>query len=76
MFVRTFTVQRRDAGGVDVLTGCVLKRLPDGAQTTLEASDEWAETLHDVFGVDLPRGDRDRLWARVRAAHETWLAGQ
>jgi N-hydroxyarylamine O-acetyltransferase len=77
-FVRTCAVQRRDAGGVDILTGCVLRRL-DGAAApgrVLETADEWYGALRDVF--DLPLDDVDAparaaLWARVRAAHEEWL---
>ena len=77
-FVRICAVQRRDAGGVDMLTGCVLRRL-DGADLpgrVLETPDEWFAALRDVF--DLPLDDVDAvaraaLWARVRAAHEEWL---
>jgi N-hydroxyarylamine O-acetyltransferase len=78
-FVRTSSVQRRDAGGVDMLTGCILARLGEPARkpVTLETSGEWFDALRDIF--DLPLGDVDadaraRLWARVRAAHEAWLA--
>ena len=78
-FVRTCTVQRRDAGGVDELTGCVLRRLGDGAgpPRTLETRAEWYGVLRDVFDLpldDLSTAERERLWARVRAAHEAWLA--
>ncbi len=78
-FVRTCSVQRRDARGVDALTGCVLTRIDGGARApiTLATSDEWFDALRDVF--DLPLDDVDAagraaLWARVRAAHEAWLA--
>jgi N-hydroxyarylamine O-acetyltransferase len=77
--VRTCSVQRRDAGGVDALTGCVLRRIDgtDRAPVVLDTSDDWFGVLRDVF--DLPLGDVDAdaraaLWARVRAAHEAWLA--
>ena len=78
-FVRTCTVQRRDAGGVDELTGCVLRRIGDGAapKRALETSDEWYGVLRDVFDLpldDLTAAERERLWARVRAAHDAWLA--
>jgi arylamine N-acetyltransferase len=78
MFVRTFAVQRRDATGVDVLTGCVLKRLPaDGAPpTTFDAEDGWSQALDELFGIELPPEDRSALWTRVRAAHERWLSSQ
>jgi N-hydroxyarylamine O-acetyltransferase len=78
-FVRTCTVQRRDAGGVDELTGCVLRRLGDGdaPKRTLETSAEWYGVLRDVFDLpldDLTAAEREALWARVRTAHEAWLA--
>jgi N-hydroxyarylamine O-acetyltransferase len=76
MFVRTFAVLRRDATGVDALTGCVLEHLPDDDQTTLDDESAWADALAEVFGLELPRDDRTRLWTRVRAAHEQWLAAQ
>jgi arylamine N-acetyltransferase len=78
-FVRTCAVQRRDAGGVDELTGCVLRRLGDGdgPPRTLETSAEWYGVLRDLFDLpldDLTGREREALWARVRAAHEAWLA--
>jgi N-hydroxyarylamine O-acetyltransferase len=78
MFVRTFAVQRRDAHGVDVLTGCVLKRVPENGTKpiTLNEPGDWLEVLNEVFGIELDRAERDVLWARVRAAHERWLRGQ
>jgi N-hydroxyarylamine O-acetyltransferase len=78
-FVRTCSVQRRDARGVDALTGCVLRRLEGGerSRVTLETQDDWFGALREVF--DLPLDDVDAaaraaLWRRVRAAHEAWLA--
>jgi arylamine N-acetyltransferase len=78
-FVRTFCVQRRDAGGVDTLTGCVLRRLDDGRdeRRTLDAPADWFGALADVFSLpltDLSAADRERLWRRVHTAHEAWLA--
>lgn len=78
-FVRTCAVQRRDAGGVDDLTGLVLERR-DGSDTpgrALETPAEWYGALADVFGLaltDLDAAARDALWRRVHAAHEAWLA--
>lgn len=72
-FVRTCSVQRRDAAGVDSLTGCVLKRSPGGSQV-LETAREWFEALADVFGVVLEDEQREPLWAQVHAAHEAWSA--
>jgi N-hydroxyarylamine O-acetyltransferase len=78
-FVRTCAVQRRDAAGVDTLTGCVLSRVDAGepAPVTLDTSDAWFGALRDVFDLpldDLDAASRARLWARVRAAHEAWRA--
>jgi arylamine N-acetyltransferase len=78
-FVRTCAVQRRDAGGVDMLTGCVLSRPGDPARErqTIETRREWFEVLGDVFDLplrDLAATDRDRLWRRVQTAHEAWLS--
>jgi len=72
-YVRTCSVQRRDADGVDALTGCVLQQRPTGATTTLETEAEWFDVLHDDFGLPLDDIDRPALWRRVRTAHEAWL---
>jgi N-hydroxyarylamine O-acetyltransferase len=78
-FVTTCSVQRRDARGVDKLTGCVLHRIgeDDSKPRTLESQPEWFAVLDDVFDLplhDIDAAQRDALWKRVRAAHETWLA--
>lgn len=76
-FVKVLSLQRRDAGGVDKLTGLVLTRLGTGAATaTIERADDLAAALGDVFGIDAGRlGPRfDDLWTRVRTAHEAWEA--
>jgi N-hydroxyarylamine O-acetyltransferase len=78
-FVRTCSVQRRDARGIDVLTGCVLRRLEAGERerVTLDTAAEWFGALRDVFDLPLDDVDADArtaLWRRVRAAHEAWLA--
>jgi hypothetical protein len=44
---------------------------------TLDTSEEWFGALRDVFDLpldDLDPGARAGLWARVRGAHEAWLA--
>ena len=80
-FVKTVTVQRRDCAGVDVLRGQVLGRVgePATADRTLETREEWFETVAGRFGLpltDVPAEALDRLWERVHAAHEQWLAKQ
>lgn len=77
-FVQVLTVQRREAGGVDILRGLTLLRVGEGAsEATLEAEAELLDALTDVFGLDL--GDvgpvaRHELWARTHATHEAWEA--
>jgi hypothetical protein len=51
----------------------------DKGGRTLETSREWYEALADVFGLpmaDATPKDRDKLWQRVRHAHDAWLAGR
>ncbi len=81
VFVKTVTVQRRDAGGVDVVRGQVLSRVAATASDgrTLDTEREWFDALADVFGLTLDDVDaaaRTRLWERVRATHEAWLASR
>jgi len=77
-FVRTCSVQRRDATGVDMLTGCVLQRLGSGTEPrALETQGEWFGALEDVFDLplrDLTTRERDALFGRVHATHEAWLS--
>jgi N-hydroxyarylamine O-acetyltransferase len=77
-FVRVLTVQRREAGGVDILRGLTLRRVGQGAaEATLGTETELVDALTDVFGLDLHDVDRPsvrRLWARTHAAHEAWEA--
>jgi N-hydroxyarylamine O-acetyltransferase len=78
-FVRTCSVQRRDADGVDSLRGCVLHRdgLAGSSARMVETPDAWFSALRDVFDLpltDVGAADRDRLWRRVHAAHVAWLA--
>jgi N-hydroxyarylamine O-acetyltransferase len=80
-FRRMLTVQRRDAGGVDVLRGCVLARIDaEGRhERTLEESGEWFAVLRERFGLTLSYLDiaaRAELWSRVRAQHEEWAAAR
>lgn len=77
-FVRTCAVQRRDAAGVDVLTGLVLRRMSGrpGRTRVIEDRAEWFEVLDDVFGLaltDLDAAAKDALWGRVCRAHEVFL---
>lgn len=78
-FTRTVTAQRRDATGVDILRGQVLSRVgrERGEGVTLATRDEWFGALREVFDLgldDLDDERRERLWSRVHATHEAWLA--
>jgi hypothetical protein len=79
-FVRVLTAQRRWAGGVDILRGCVLTRRRDDelVTETITAQDDWYDALADVCGLPLhlPRPARNTLWASVLAGHERWLEAQ
>lgn len=80
-FVKVMTAQRRDATGVDVVRGLVLKRIGDGAaETTMTTLDDLTAVLGDLFDLDIGAIDhdaRDALWAKLVAAHEVWeLAGR
>ncbi|WP_455359926.1 arylamine N-acetyltransferase family protein [Streptomyces sp. SYSU K21746] len=76
-FLRTLTVLRRDAKGVDILRGLVLMRIDAAGRSERELTGEgeWFEAIADVFGRDLDdldADDRTALWNRVTRAHEEW----
>jgi arylamine N-acetyltransferase len=80
-FVRTLTVQRRDADGVDIVRGQVRSRVDalGSSERTIESRDEWFAVLADEFELPLDHVDdqaKRRLWDRVHATHEAWLAQQ
>ncbi|QES49453.1 arylamine N-acetyltransferase [Streptomyces venezuelae] len=81
-FVRTLTLLRRDAEGIDLLRGRVLTRI-DGAkgpsETELTGAEEFYDAIATVFGReldDLTADDRAALWTKVTRAHEAWLTEQ
>ena len=75
LFVQYLIVQRRDAGGVDILVGLGLRRV-DGTDTkpqVLTDRADWFAALHDVFGLRFDGVDPaalDRLWSTQLAAYE------
>jgi arylamine N-acetyltransferase len=75
-FVRVFTAQLRDATGVTVVRGLLLKRIGDGAsEEVLDTQTALADTLGDVFGLDLgtlSASTRAALWDRLRRQHDAW----
>lgn len=80
-FVTTVTAQRRDARGIDVLRGKVLRRVERTitSETVLDDRSDWFEALADVFGLaldDVDGGSRDALWLSAGRSHQQWLATQ
>jgi N-hydroxyarylamine O-acetyltransferase len=77
-FVRVLTVQRRDATGVDILRGCVLSRIGDGAsEADLTSQAELEDVLADLFDLDLSEIDPAALasmWDRMQREHDRWTA--
>ncbi|MQY15020.1 hypothetical protein SRB5_51970 [Streptomyces sp. RB5] len=76
-YVRVLTAQLRHARGVDVLRGCVVRRIHGGGtdERTVGDPGEWYDVLAGVFRLDLSDLDapaRERLWRKVRTAHEEW----
>jgi arylamine N-acetyltransferase len=74
-FARTPTVQRRRADGVDMLRGLVLTSIDhDGVtKTVVEDRDDWFALLGTLgLRLRIPEVARERLWAKVTAAHAAW----
>jgi N-hydroxyarylamine O-acetyltransferase len=73
-FTGTFTAQRRDAAGIDILRGRHLVRIDAGGRVDRDVTgpDEWSALLESRFGL-APRLTRT-LWPRVARAHQDWLA--
>jgi len=75
LFVQYLIVQRRDAGGVDILVGLGLRRVDadGGAVRLLTERADFFAALHDVFGLRFDGVDPaalDRLWSTQFAAYE------
>jgi N-hydroxyarylamine O-acetyltransferase len=78
-FVQVAMAEHRDATGVDVIRGLVLKRIGVGASSSeplIERTD-WFAALADVFGLRFDESEPealDRLWDRVLRTHREWDA--
>jgi N-hydroxyarylamine O-acetyltransferase len=74
LFVQYLIVQRRDAGGVDIMVGLGLRRV-DGTNApgrALTERSEWFDVLENTFGLRFDGADPaavDRLWEKTSAAH-------
>ncbi len=79
-FVTTMTAQRRDALGIDVLRGKVLRRVEQTitSETVLDDRSDWFSVLADVFGLalDVDSGWRAALWLSAGRTHQQWLETQ
>ena len=77
-FVRTSTVQRRDASGADILHGLILVRAGQtSSRTLLDKERDYFTALADVFGLtldDVTPAERAQLWRRLVRAHEQWIS--
>jgi len=79
-FVRTATVQRRDASGADVLRGLTLTRIAETRTSTLLENDrDYFAALADIFGLtldDVTSAEQAALWRRLTTAHDQWINGR
>jgi arylamine N-acetyltransferase len=78
-FVRVVGAQHRDATGVDIMLGLMLKRVGEGAapDAPLTTRDDWFAALADIFHLrfdSTPPETRDRLWERTLTAFREWDA--
>ncbi len=76
-FVKLGLAQTRDAEGLDIMHGLVVKRIGRGARSseTLRDRRSWFDALNDLFGLNFeasPPGTTDKLWQRTVTAHEAW----
>ncbi|WP_155372170.1 arylamine N-acetyltransferase family protein [Catellatospora vulcania] len=73
-FTRLLTAQRRTAGGVEILRGCLLLTIDAAGRREehLATRERWREVLAGLFG--LTGDDLDELWPGAMAAHEEWTA--
>lgn len=78
-FARFLVAERRAAGEVVALHGCVLSR-DDGTTTTardLTSYDDWRAALAEEIGLaidDVAPAELRALWRHTRAAHAAWDA--
>jgi N-hydroxyarylamine O-acetyltransferase len=74
-FVQYLCVQRRTASTTEGVRGLVHKVVSSSGTdiAVVEERADWFALLADGFGV-VPTGDHDRMWGRLVAAHEAWVA--
>ncbi|TVT62870.1 arylamine N-acetyltransferase [Amycolatopsis rhizosphaerae] len=80
-FLRTLTVQRRDADSINLVRALTLTRIEASgtSRTVLESPEQWWSALTDVFGLSSASyrpEQRDELWRKAVDQHEAHLARQ
>jgi arylamine N-acetyltransferase len=78
-FVRVPMAERRDATGIDVVRGLVLRRIGENASEgeVLSRRTDWFGALAEVFGLTFEHSEPeavDRLWRDVVRRHEEHAA--
>ncbi len=76
-FVQNLVVQRRDATGVDLLRGLMLRRIEDTVITERELADptEWFQVMSELFELPvrtIAPAAADDLWTRTSDTHHRW----
>ena len=76
-FVKTTVCERFTRDGLVMLRGATLREVTAAGvkERVLQSADEFAATLRDRFGLDLPAAAAD-LWPRVWSMHLAWEAEQ
>jgi N-hydroxyarylamine O-acetyltransferase len=77
-FVQNAVCQRYRKGELAALRGRSIKivRGRDVEKRTIDSIQEYGSVLGDVFGIELPDDDLQRLWHKVVARHEVWAREQ
>jgi arylamine N-acetyltransferase len=78
-FMKVVSISRRVPSGLEGLRGCVHTRITASEVVQRDVADagEWWDLVVDGFGLaygDVSVEERDRVWGRLRAAHEAWDA--
>jgi len=76
-FVQTTVCQRHTGTGILTLRGAVLREITPEAtiDRDLVDRDQYETALRERFGISLGADDVDRLWTKVEARHQAWVAG-
>jgi N-hydroxyarylamine O-acetyltransferase len=77
-FVQNAVCQRYRKGELAALRGRSIKivRGRDVEKRTIDSIQEYGSVLGDVFSIELPDDDLQRLWHKVVVRHEIWAREQ